>query len=243
MKKVVILVLLISLQFTTVFSQPSINISLIEIKLEKMTSNLINEESKVAQSLSLCNSYVNVSSLNLKASNITKKLTNTLDNTTILLLDLKTLKNHPKFDSLANYSTCDYLISRLSATDYDLRDLSKISIAAVANLTKLLRKRDEITSNYASDFKILQKFLSKQKTVTNSIRQMGITVNSFISYLRALKISKINLEILKSFLNNALTKCPLLSESFETRGEIIESKLLICEDELQGEFFFFNMLD
>lgn len=215
----------------------SLNISLIESQYEKLSKKLTEKESNIAESLLICNSFAKVSSVNLKASKIAKNLTNSLDTTASLLMELKTLKNYESFESFANFSTCDYVSSRQSTSEIDLVKLDGFSHDVLVNLTMLLRSRNNITANYAKNFKTLVKFWSQQRTVISFLRQIERTTSEFLSYIKLLNYGQKFMTKLIIYLKNETKSlnCSATVSSFQLKGEQMQAKLGSCEGELLGK--------
>ena len=232
-----IVILLGALQFSMTF-----DISGVEQQLEKSTRSFADKELKISKMIELCDAYLKYSSSNLKASNIAKNLSTALDNGRNSLNALKSIKNHYSFESFGDFSTCEYISSRQSTIEIDLSRFDYILSDAVANLTELYQLRNQITSNFASNFKALLKFKSKALTVVFTIRDFGKTADEYLSYLRLLYLSKDYLKKLKVCLNAAATSlnCSTASTSFQDKGQQIDVKLENFEEGLKGKKILLN---
>lgn len=225
----------------------ALNISSLESQVEKLTKKLTEKESIIAESLLICNSFTKVSSNNLKTSKIAKNLTNSLDNTAKSLLDFKTLKNYESFESLANFTTCEYVSSRQSTSEIDLGKLDGFSRDALVNLTQLLNHRKNITANYAANFKTLIKFWSQQRTVLSVLKQIERTTSEYLSYIKLLDHAKKFMEKFQIYLKNEflIQNCTVTVSSFQLQGEQLAAKLGSCEGDVLGRFqkflkFYYN---
>lgn len=212
----------------------ALNVSLVESQFEKMAKTAIERESILAQSISMCSSFMKISSSNLQASKIAKNLTNSLDRAVILLNDLRSLKNHRNFESIVEASPCDYVNSRISSTNFESWNFAAISTQAIANLTKFFQARNEISINFAKNFKILQKFPTKQKTVISVYRQVLRTINDFVNYFKFLDVGIKFLKQMEIYLNASII-CPPYNQSFQARGDKIDVKLTNFENDLKGK--------
>lgn len=199
------------------------------------------KEKKITQAIYTCDSYLTVSSANLKASNIASNSSKVIDDGRQVLSSLKNFKYVDGFESYSSLSKCDYVSTRISTTDLEYQNFDAISNDHVKKLNKLLQIRNKITASYTKNFKVFLKFRSKELSVIYTIREFGRAANEFIGYLQMLSASKKNWNRMRIYLNNSMASmnCTVKATKFQIRGQQLDAALGNAEGGLKGEFFSF----
>lgn len=218
--------------FLQLSSQQIINRATIEGKFGKFILDFATKESDLSKKLLNYAQIANITTSNLKASNLPKNFTDFLFNLTINVQSIATLKNYRyiHFD-FKNISDFNYAQFRISTCFTNVKFLESILEQIQRNETILHGHQIKLTTYFLENFRTLRKLPSKAKLVATLIRETLKIFRHFGDYEKTLRTHIANNQKLNSHLGNLIIKKIILPEANATLDPSI-AKLMEIENQL-----------
>jgi hypothetical protein len=212
----------------------------IETFLKGSTTDLMNKEAVVVKKLSTLSLLANITSSNLRASNLSINFTNLIDTYATKVHEIRTMKDFNSVNlNLVNLSMYDYTQFRISTIISDIKNMKAIKDMSIKhNSTILYGFANEVKKYYLQNYRTMIKLRSKNKLINTFYREILSFFSVQGSYVQFLNIQIRNYEKLKTYLGNLIiskiipaptnvTVDPFISS---VRG--IESKLVSAQQQV-----------
>lgn len=210
--KIILLALTLILNQADLQNVP--NRAIIESNLANITSELKIQEAKVVKSITQLGLLANISSCNLKASNVSKVLTDLLDNMTIAVNNIRTIDDHEiSTISLDNLTSYDYIQYRIATSFSDVRYYKAIINAIHENESTIQEFTGNVSAEFERNIKTFLVLVSKAKTVSSIIRQSMAIYTLFGDYIQVLLTHIDNLMRLNSYLTSLIVTKTVISSN------------------------------
>lgn len=212
--------------------QQNVNVSILEKDLQVATNLAIAKQSKVLSTLLSCKASAAIASSNLKASNFSKDLTNTLDDLANFTLQLLTLKEFESPTTCQNISTCECITFRIVQLDSQIKKTNEVIECIKTNSSTLNELFSKLTWSYSLTYKPILNIWTKEVAVIKTCNQARLTLNELWDLNRIVNLIKKYFIDVKSYLTSELSFCNLTSSSFQDVGIKIDENLRAYQDQL-----------
>jgi hypothetical protein len=226
MKAVLIAALLIKFSH-----QQTTNVTTLEADLMNSIKFLDSRMKKVSTSITSCVASANVASLNLKAAQMPKELTDSLDNLSNYLTGLQIISYFGSLTKCQELTTCECLNFRIFILDFHANRIDFLN--EKFGDFKLQEIFNTITWNYGVNFKRLQIIWTREVAIIKVITQTRSLLNEFVNTKRNLDLTKKYYNDLKSFLISDISSCLFGNSTFFNQGSDVEENLRTYQKKLQ----------
>lgn len=207
---------------------------ILDVNLENNLLKAINfanlKVKKVSQTISSCMANSRVASMNLKAVNVSRTLTDSLDDMTNYFKTLDITETFGSLTKCLKLTTCECIAFRIGISDSYIKKINFLT--EKSSDLKFPEIITNLTWNYALNYRSLQTIWTREVSVIKTLNQSQILTFFLLDFIRNLDSVKNYLTDVNSHLISQFLLCPPGNSTFNPEGNIIEEKLRECQTKL-----------